>query len=221
MATGSSRLAVTDLGRWPDAARDRSQRIGAALTEVPLLVAFGAGIISFIISVRSPLLPGYLSLMSGYSIAELETGRRRNREDAQGDRPLRCRVHRGLRRSRCRGNRHRVGSPGQPGPCRAGGRLGGGRVRRPPVGYVALQLAPAVGAYPRAADRCPPLPVGNVGTTADGRGLRVRLDPCIGPVLGAILTTAAVQESVGRGMLLLLFYGLGPRSSLRGSPGLP
>ena len=26
------------------------------------------------ISVRSPLLPGYLSLMSGYSIAELETG---------------------------------------------------------------------------------------------------------------------------------------------------
>ena len=33
--------------------------------------------------------------------------------------------------------------------------------------------------------------------------------PCIGPVLGAILTTAAVQESVGRGMLLLLFYGLG------------
>jgi cytochrome c-type biogenesis protein len=33
--------------------------------------------------------------------------------------------------------------------------------------------------------------------------------PCIGPVLAAILTTAAVQETVVQGMVLLLAYGLG------------
>jgi cytochrome c-type biogenesis protein len=33
--------------------------------------------------------------------------------------------------------------------------------------------------------------------------------PCVGPVLAAILFTAAGSETVGRGMLLLLVYGLG------------
>lgn len=33
--------------------------------------------------------------------------------------------------------------------------------------------------------------------------------PCVGPVLAAILFTAAGEESVGRGMQLLLVYGLG------------
>ena len=46
---------------------------GAALTEVPLLVAFGAGIISLHLRAFLPA-PRLPSLMSGYSIAELETG---------------------------------------------------------------------------------------------------------------------------------------------------
>ena len=33
--------------------------------------------------------------------------------------------------------------------------------------------------------------------------------PCIGPVLGSILTLAAVESSIGRGILLLSFYSLG------------
>ena len=33
--------------------------------------------------------------------------------------------------------------------------------------------------------------------------------PCIGPVLGSILTRAAVESSVGKGILLLSFYSLG------------
>ena len=33
--------------------------------------------------------------------------------------------------------------------------------------------------------------------------------PCIGPVLGSILTLAAVESSVGKGILLLSFYSLG------------
>ena len=33
--------------------------------------------------------------------------------------------------------------------------------------------------------------------------------PCIGPILGSIITLAALEESVGRGILLLSFYSLG------------
>jgi cytochrome c-type biogenesis protein len=39
-----------------------------------MVVAFGAGVISFISPCVLPLLPGYLSMMSGYSAAELESG---------------------------------------------------------------------------------------------------------------------------------------------------
>ena len=33
--------------------------------------------------------------------------------------------------------------------------------------------------------------------------------PCIGPILGAILTMAANQDTVGEGVLLLIFYSAG------------
>ena len=33
--------------------------------------------------------------------------------------------------------------------------------------------------------------------------------PCIGPVLTVVLTTAATQETVGRGIVLLVSYSLG------------
>ena len=33
--------------------------------------------------------------------------------------------------------------------------------------------------------------------------------PCIGPILGSILTLAAIEENYSKGMLLLLFYSLG------------
>ena len=33
--------------------------------------------------------------------------------------------------------------------------------------------------------------------------------PCIGPILGSIITMAALEESIGKGILLLSFYSLG------------
>tara|TARA_Y100000590_G_scaffold405468_1_gene493798 strand:+ start:1080 stop:1796 length:717 start_codon:yes stop_codon:yes gene_type:complete len=33
--------------------------------------------------------------------------------------------------------------------------------------------------------------------------------PCIGPILGSIITLAALEESIGKGILLLSFYSLG------------
>ena len=33
--------------------------------------------------------------------------------------------------------------------------------------------------------------------------------PCIGPILGSILTLAAIEENINKGILLLSFYSLG------------
>ena len=33
--------------------------------------------------------------------------------------------------------------------------------------------------------------------------------PCIGPILGSIITLAALEENIGKGVLLLSFYSLG------------
>ena len=48
-----------------------------------------------------------------------------------------------------------------------------------------------------------------LGTYALGLAFGFGWSPCIGPVLGAILTVAAAQASVGGGMVLLAMYSLG------------
>ena len=52
-------------------------------------------------------------------------------------------------------------------------------------------------------------PAGYVGTVAVGMAFGAGWTPCIGPVLGAILTMAASQDSVGAGMWLLFVYSMG------------
>ena len=55
------------------------ENVGDAAFIIQLVVAFGAGVISFISPCVLPLLPGYLSMMSGYSAAQLEEGTVSNR----------------------------------------------------------------------------------------------------------------------------------------------
>lgn len=50
------------------------ENVADAAYLIQLAIAFGAGIISFISPCVLPLLPGYLSMMSGYSASQLETG---------------------------------------------------------------------------------------------------------------------------------------------------
>lgn len=52
-------------------------------------------------------------------------------------------------------------------------------------------------------------PVGYIGTLFVGIAFGAGWSPCIGPILGAILTMAANESSLGRGMALLLFYSMG------------
>ncbi|MGD2044495.1 MAG: cytochrome c biogenesis protein CcdA, partial [Acidimicrobiia bacterium] len=50
------------------------ENVGDAAYIIQLVIAFGAGVISFVSPCVLPLLPGYLSMMSGYSAAQLEAG---------------------------------------------------------------------------------------------------------------------------------------------------
>jgi cytochrome c-type biogenesis protein len=52
-------------------------------------------------------------------------------------------------------------------------------------------------------------PAGHVGTFAVGAAFGAGWTPCIGPVLGAILTLAGTSETVWSGVGLLLAYSLG------------
>jgi len=52
-------------------------------------------------------------------------------------------------------------------------------------------------------------PVGYLGSALVGMAFAAGWTPCIGPVLGAILSLAATSEGVGRGMLLLGVYSAG------------
>ncbi len=52
-------------------------------------------------------------------------------------------------------------------------------------------------------------PLGYLGTVVVGIAFGAGWTPCIGPVLGAILTYAASSASLSRGLLLLLAYSMG------------
>ena len=52
-------------------------------------------------------------------------------------------------------------------------------------------------------------PLGYLGSAVVGITFGAAWTPCIGPILGAILTLAAARESVGQGAVLLATYALG------------
>lgn len=52
-------------------------------------------------------------------------------------------------------------------------------------------------------------PLGYLGSVLVGMAFAAGWTPCIGPILGGILTLAATQDDMGRGMVLLASYSLG------------
>jgi len=52
-------------------------------------------------------------------------------------------------------------------------------------------------------------PLGFLGTFVVGMAFGAGWTPCVGPILGSILTLAATTQDVAKGIVLLLFYSLG------------
>jgi cytochrome c-type biogenesis protein len=173
------------------------------------IVAFGGGIVSFVSPCVLPLLPGYLAMMSGYSTADLAEGKASTRR-LMGKIALFV-----------------LGFTLVFAALGATATTLSGVIRRnlPELTRIAgavivvmglLIVAMAVSnrgplAYLNRERRVDVRPsrLGRWAAPVMGMAFAFGWTPCIGPILTVILAAAATQETVTRGIVLLVFYSLG------------
>jgi cytochrome c-type biogenesis protein len=152
--------------------------------DTTVVAAFAVGFISFISPCVLPLVPGYLSAVSGVSLAEMQQGERRlSGMTATG-------IGTTLRDSR--GTLDTI----------AGAvivALGVFFLLTPFVDRLNREWRPEA-LISRA---------GSGGPLVAGAAFAFAWTPCVGPTLGSILTAASVQDTVAKGAILLLFYSAG------------
>jgi cytochrome c-type biogenesis protein len=177
------------------------------MTDVNVFVAFAAGIFSFLSPCVLPLIPSYLSFVSGVSLDEMRSEQARSR--------VRWRVV--LNSLAFIAGFSLVFISLGASASFLGGlflnyrntiRIVGGMV----ILVVGLYL---VGAFKIAAlerylqFNLKDKPAGYLGSVLVGITFAVAWTPCVGPILGATLALASTAEDVGRGMVLLTSYAAG------------
>lgn len=179
------------------------------MVEVGLLTAFVFGAISFVSPCVLPLLPGYLSLMSGYSVAELEEGQQPSAHMLKVTALFVAGftiVFVALGAVATTVGDFLVHNQ------RASQRVAGWLV----VVFGLVLVLYATGAF-KGLNRLlrdrqwdvRPSRFGVWAAPVMGLAFGFAWTPCIGLVLGPILTLAATEDTVLRGMVLLLAYSLG------------
>lgn len=185
------------------------ENVDSAAYVVQVLIAFGAGIISFISPCVLPLLPGYLSMMSGYSASQIEAGEVSNGRMARVILSFIVgftvvfvalgAIATGLRTWLVQNLSTFT-------------RLAGLVVIVFGVMMIAFAvsrggLVGSLGRERRVDVR--PSKLGQWAPPVMGLAFGFAWTPCIGPVLTVILATASLQETLGRGIGLLLAYSIG------------
>lgn len=170
---------------------------------VGLPIAFMAGVLSFLSPCVLPLVPSYLSFVTGMSLEEMQEGVDRRR----------VLLHSGLFVAGFTAIFVLLGA----GATFVGAFLLYNSEWIARVGGVVIVL---FGLHLMGVFQLMPLlrekrlhladkPAGYLGTFGVGAAFGAGWTPCIGPVLGAIMTMAASQEHVATGMFLLFVYSLG------------
>ncbi|RPJ80985.1 MAG: cytochrome c biogenesis protein CcdA [Acidobacteria bacterium] len=197
------------------------------MSPLSLLVAFAAGVLSFISPCVLPLIPGYISFISGATLDQMRgqtAAMRIAAKDGGGTAVV-------------------TAAPGTAGPSRrvlltslafvagfslvfvafgatasaVGQLLGSNKTK---IAYVAGALLIVLGLHMMGVFRIGFLdyekraqtskrPSGFLGAGLVGVAFAFGWTPCIGPILGGILTIAGTQESVMQGVVLLGSYSLG------------
>jgi cytochrome c-type biogenesis protein len=187
---------------------------------VTLLAAFGAGLLSFISPCVLPLVPGYLSYISGLSVDEMRGG-----GAAAGSRGVgvAVAVSPAVRRQVVLSSLAFIlgfslvfVSLGA-----AASVIGRFLLERQEIfGRIAGAIVIIFGLHTMGVLRIEWLyqekrvhtnrkPAGYVGAVLIGIAFAFGWTPCIGPILSAILALAGTQETVGQGVRLLSVYSLG------------
>lgn len=169
-----------------------------------VLAAFAVGLISFISPCVLPLVPGYLSAISGVSMAEIQ-GNRRSRSAFLGPAVVFCLsftvmfVALGMTATGLGSTlRDHLSTLDK---------IAGGFIVAMGVFMLAAPLVPRLNAtwHPeRLMSRA-----GSGGPVLAGLAFAVAWTPCVGPTLTSILAAAATSDTVGRGGLLLAWYSAG------------
>lgn len=170
---------------------------------IGITIALTAGVLSFLSPCVLPLVPSYLSFVSGMSLEDLQEGFDRRR----------VMVHAALFVSGFTLIFVLLGA----GATFIGSfllynsewiaRIGGAIII-----LFGLHLMGVFQLLPLLSEKRVHLankPAGYIGTVVVGIAFGAGWTPCIGPILGAILTMAGSQENVGVGMWLLFVYSMG------------
>jgi cytochrome c-type biogenesis protein len=173
------------------------------------LFAFGGGIIAFLSPCVLPLVPGYLGLMSGYSIADLQSG------EVRRGRMLRVTslfvlgftlVFVALGAGATQISRFLISNQSLTG------RIAGVVV----IAFAVLMIGSAFTsrgvfgffARERRMD-VRPSKLGGWAPPIMGVAFGFGWSACIGPILAGVLTIAGTRETVAQGMLLLFVFAMG------------
>jgi cytochrome c-type biogenesis protein len=170
---------------------------------IGITIAFGAGVLSFLSPCVLPLVPSYLSFVTGMSLEDLQEGVDRRATF----------IHSLLFVAGFTGIFLLLGASAsflgqflkiyELWIARVGGLI---------IIVLGLHLAGAFRLTPLMRERRVHLhdkPAGYLGTVGVGAAFGAGWTPCIGPVLGAILTFAASQEQFWAGVGLLFVYSMG------------
>lgn len=185
---------------------------------VSILAAFGGGMLSFLSPCVLPLVPGYLSLISGVSVTELA-----GHPGGGAGTAVAVRTRRAQRTVVLRSTLLFVAGftlvftmlglgASAVGQALLDHRVGFNRVAGVLVIVMGLFLAGVVTPRRLMADarfHVSPSKLGAFAPPVMGMAFAFGWTPCIGPILGGVLSLASNEDSLGRGALLLVVYSLG------------
>lgn len=174
------------------------------MPDITLVIAFGAGVLGFLSPCIVPLIPGYISLVSGLSLGEMAPAERRRH------------VGRVLAATALfvTGFAAIFTALGASASLLGGfvltnrlllSRIGGVLVIA--LGVAVLLKVPAL--FRERKFHLTRRPLGLAGAVPVGMAFGFAWTPCVGPVLAAVLTLAATEQNAARGVLLLFAYALG------------
>jgi len=167
-------------------------------------VAFAAGLVSFLSPCVLPLVPGYLSAVSGLSIADMKSGER-SLPQILLPAIVFCLsftvvfVALGMTATG-------IGSTLQSSKGTLD-KIAGATIVLLGVFFLLTPFIPILNKEWRPDALISR--AGSGGPLVAGAAFAVAWTPCIGPTLGSILSAAATQDTVGKGGILLAFYSLG------------